>query len=167
MKKLIFTISLLTGCFMFLVSCTNGIYDAQPNVDKSNSANPLVYPTYFPDGNTVFGWVLNGDTQNAFHANAALLSGGLTITGTAGPTAIPSQQVTINIKIDSYKGPGVYTMNTYGSGTYTYKGFADASSYGTITVTEDNYWIIGTFSFITATGNKITNGNFTYVRFKY
>jgi hypothetical protein len=165
MKFIFFSILILAGFSIGLVSCSSGDYSATPG-NNTSTPNPIYQP---PASNNKFtasidGTAYKAGTSGYFDTTIS----GLQLFQIYGYGSSDTGHLQIvQLEIDAYNGPGTYTLNgnpLYAQITYTptdIQSFQSADS-GAIVITDtSNNVITGTFHFVTSSGINVTNGVFT------
>lgn len=162
MKKVF--LAFLFAASLGLVSCNNGVYDAQPAVNNSAAGNPLANGGVASKGQIV--GTVNG-TKRVFGTAYYLLSGSLL--AMQGVQVVDNINHGITMSIDNYNGVGTYTMSGSAiKGIYTelnsnmeFREYNTSSTatpgYGSITVTDAGDEIKGTFTFTAYNFNFVPN----------
>ncbi len=177
MKKFFLSILLLSGVTICFNSCSNGPYNADPNGNVSNLANPI-FPTGSVVGTCVCKAPLSADidgTEWISDSNATFsvaTVGGVTVATISGTDT--GHKYTVLITVQQYAGAGSFALNL---GSLAGAGIVDVSTStpyssevtggsGTLIIQSDaNGYATGNFSYkaLTADGSKshtITGGYF-------
>jgi hypothetical protein len=159
MKKILLPVVVFLS--MCMSSCDNGMYDATPNIDKSNKVNPLGPKAH--GGGVAMTATINGANWISQGGYMDIINGGLLIHAYNIPgDSTTIQKLTLNVV--NYQGAGTYSLNTDGTGTWFIDSVVSTSTFGKILMDSDANGIMrGRFSF-QGTDVDVENGAFRIIK---